>query len=98
MASVAREWPAPLSISYMIAREGWTMLEVARFAGPRECRTENDRRADPDTKQKPRAVAILPRGEAIRNFVYTDVLDELMRNVEVTVLSVLPSQEIHGLL
>jgi hypothetical protein len=43
-------------------------------------------------------VAILPRGEAIRNFVYTGVLEEVRRQVEVTALTVLPSDEFEDLL
>src|SRR5262245_12326459 len=38
----------------------------------------------------PHLVAILPRGEAIRNFVYSGTLEEVAREVEVSVLSVLP--------
>lgn len=38
-------------------------------------------------------VAILPRGEAIRNFVYSGALEEVAREVEVSVLSVLPGEE-----
>lgn len=45
-----------------------------------------------------RVVAILPRGEAIRNFIYTGALDEVARDSEVTLLSVIPSEEIRGLL
>ena len=44
-------------------------------------------------ERKPHIVAILPRGEAIRNFVYSGTLEEVDREVEVTVLSVLPGGE-----
>jgi hypothetical protein len=47
---------------------------------------------------KPRIVALLPRGEAIRNFVYTGSLDELSRNAEITALSVIPTEELGRLL
>ena len=43
-------------------------------------------------------VTILPRGEAIRNFVYTGVLDEIAREVETTLLSVVPSSDIESLM
>jgi hypothetical protein len=43
-------------------------------------------------------VAILPRGEAIRNFVYTGALAEVARQVEVSLLSVLPGDGFEGLL
>jgi hypothetical protein len=46
----------------------------------------------------PHVVAILPRGEAIRNFVYTGALDEVARHADLSVLSVLPSEELEGLL
>lgn len=42
--------------------------------------------------------AILPRGEAIRNFVYSGALDELQSVRPVHALSVLPSAEIESLL
>jgi hypothetical protein len=43
-------------------------------------------------------VAILPRGEAIRNFVYSGTLEEVSRKVELSVLSVLPGKEFEDLL
>lgn len=44
--------------------------------------------------QYPHVVAILPRGEAIRNFVYTGALDEVARYAELSVLSVVASEEL----
>lgn len=41
-----------------------------------------------------RIVAILPRGEAIRNFAYTGALDELAGDAEVTLLSVVPNDQL----
>ena len=38
--------------------------------------------------------AILPRGEAIRNFVYSGALDEVAEKVDVTVCSVVPNGEL----
>lgn len=43
-------------------------------------------------------VAILPRGEAIKNFVYAGVLDEVQRELPVRVVSVEPNREIVELL
>lgn len=43
-----------------------------------------------------RVAAILPRGEAIRNFVYSGALDLVADEAEVSLLSVLPSEEIGG--
>lgn len=43
---------------------------------------------------KPHVVAILPRGEAIRNFVQTGALDEIREAAELTVISVAPSREV----
>jgi hypothetical protein len=43
-------------------------------------------------------VAILPRGEAIRNFVYTGALEEVRRKVEVSALTVLPGDDFEDLL
>lgn len=42
-------------------------------------------------------VAILPRGEAIRNFVYTGALDEISQETKVTLLTVLPNEELREL-
>ena len=43
-------------------------------------------------------VTILPRGEAIRNFVYTGVIDEIARETETTLLSVVPSADIEAMM
>lgn len=40
-----------------------------------------------------RILVILPRGEAIRNFVYTGTLEELAEEIDVRVLSVIPSED-----
>src|SRR5262249_38819756 len=52
----------------------------------------------PDSKPRPRPslakariVVLLPRGEAIRNFVYSGTLDELERDSQLSVLSVMPN-------
>jgi hypothetical protein len=47
---------------------------------------------------KPRIVTLLPRGEAIRNFVYTECLDELSRSADITALSVIPTDELQRFL
>jgi len=46
----------------------------------------------------PRLAAILPRGEAIRNFVYGGCLDDVARVVDVSIWSVQPSPAIDDLL
>lgn len=38
-------------------------------------------------------VAILPRGEAIRNFIYSGALDDLARHLPVSLLTVIPDDE-----
>jgi hypothetical protein len=43
-------------------------------------------------------VAVLPRGEAIRNFVYSGTLAAVARQAEVTVLSVRPNETVWALL
>lgn len=48
--------------------------------------------------RRPRLVAILPRGEAIRNFVYTGALDEAARETDVSLISVIPNDEMADLL
>lgn len=53
---------------------------------------------DVSLSRRPRVVTILPRGEAIRNFVYTGALDKLGAAADVTLLSVIPSAELHELL
>jgi hypothetical protein len=55
----------------------------------------------PGTKRGPRdtrIVAIVPRGEVIRNFVYSGTFDELARESDFSVLSVLPSRDAEDLL
>ena len=46
------------------------------------------------SNRRPRIIVILPRGEAIRNFVYSGALDELSANAEITLLSIFPSEQI----
>ena len=43
---------------------------------------------------KSKVLFILPRGEAIRNFVYTGIIKKLSKNNEIIILSVLPSKNI----
>jgi hypothetical protein len=50
------------------------------------------------TSGRPRIVVILPRGEAIRNFVYSGMLSRLRQDVEVTLLSVIPGDDFRELL
>jgi hypothetical protein len=50
------------------------------------------------TQSESMLLAILPRGEAIRNFVYTGALDRVAQSGRVSVLSVLPSPQIEDLL
>ncbi|MGC8667520.1 MAG: hypothetical protein ACP5VE_05335 [Chthonomonadales bacterium] len=49
-------------------------------------------------RARPRIAVILPRGEALRNFVYTGALDEVQEHAELTLLSVFPSDGIRTLL
>lgn len=46
----------------------------------------------------PRIMAVLPRGEAIRNFVYTEALSEVARYSDLSILSVIPNEKIYRLL
>lgn len=47
---------------------------------------------------KPKIVVLLPRGEAIRNFVYSGALDELERDAQLSVLSVMPNDAFEDML
>jgi len=47
---------------------------------------------------RPRIAAILPRGEAIRNFVYTGALDEVAREADLALLSVMPCDDLRDLM
>lgn len=49
-------------------------------------------------RTRPRIVTLLPRGEAIRNFVYSGSLTTLSENADITVLSVIPSTELSQVL
>jgi hypothetical protein len=50
------------------------------------------------SRREGHVVAILPRGEAIRNFVYSGALDRVAERSRLTVLSVIPNAEIRQLL
>jgi hypothetical protein len=52
----------------------------------------------PPVVQRPRVVVVLPRGEAIRNFVYTGALSSLRREVDLTLLSVIPNERLREIL
>jgi hypothetical protein len=54
--------------------------------------------SEPESEPRGHVLAILPRGEAIRNFVYTDALDEVSRRAELSLLSVIPDSDIGALL
>lgn len=43
-------------------------------------------------------IVILPRGETFRNFIYTNALDDLAKQAELTILSVFPSEEFRRML
>jgi hypothetical protein len=45
-----------------------------------------------------RLVVILPRGETIRNFVYTGALDRISNDIDVSLLTVLPNDDVAALL
>ena len=51
-----------------------------------------------DKAARPQIVTILPRGETIRNFVYSGTLDRVSHAAGLTLLSVLPNGEIQDLL
>jgi hypothetical protein len=53
---------------------------------------------EPDADTRSHVVAILPRGEAIRNFVYTGALDEVARKAKVSLVSVIPAPDFDDLL
>ena len=75
------------------------MLERARAETPRAVNGRMKSEAEePPKGDRPRIAVILPRGEAIRNFVYTGALDEVAREAEVTLLSVMPSSDVQDLL
>jgi hypothetical protein len=42
-----------------------------------------------------RIVVILPRGETLRNFVYSGTLDQVAEHADLTLLSVIPNEELH---
>jgi len=43
----------------------------------------------------PRIVALIPRGEVIRNFVYSGAFDEVARSAELSLLTVSPNEEMN---
>lgn len=56
-------------------------------------RREADPAPAPGTEARGRVLVVLPRGEAIRNFVYSGALDELSALADVRLLSVVPSED-----
>src|SRR2546428_4224981 len=79
------------------------MQELARANRPSErpdpvVRDNGKRSLGMITSPRTRIAVILPRGEAIRNFVYTDALGDMGPQCEVLLLSVIPSAEIQQLL
>jgi hypothetical protein len=48
--------------------------------------------------KRQRVVVILPRGETIRNFVYTNALDLVAQEADLTLLSVIPDEKFRDLL
>jgi hypothetical protein len=66
------------------------VLEVLGKADGRSAKL----RASRPARRYPHVIAILPRGEAIRNFVYTGALDEVAQYAELSVMSVVPSEEL----
>lgn len=53
---------------------------------------------EPDIETRAHIVAILPRGESIRNFVYTGALDEVARKAKVSLISVIPGSDFDTIL
>jgi hypothetical protein len=49
-------------------------------------------------ERRPRVVVVLPRGETLRNFLYSGMLSELRREADLTLLSVIPSEQVKDLL
>jgi hypothetical protein len=51
-----------------------------------------------DKASLPKILIILPRGETIRNFIYTDIIKELRKNCHITLYAVKPNESIWNLL
>jgi hypothetical protein len=47
---------------------------------------------------KPKILIILPRGETIRNFIYTDIINDFSKKHHVTLYSIKPNEEIWNML
>jgi len=61
----------------------------------------NGTRRDSDVKvntRRPGIVAIVPRGEVIRNFVYSGAFDEVAEGAELSLLSVIPNPDLDEML
>ena len=74
------------------------VLEELRIAEPLVPETSRGMLREVRQGHKGHVVAILPRGEAIRNFVYTGALDDVLRVAEVSLLSVIPNSELRNLM
>src|SRR6476660_4884938 len=59
------------------------MMQVTEAAGP-----------GGKLAERPRVAVVLPRGEAIRNFVYSGALDRIAQNADLTVFTIVPNEQI----
>lgn len=103
MADVEREWLKRSWILLIVMRrsERDMMANSALRHMNTEISVEASGRIDAgiessSDKKRPHIITILPRGEAIRNFVYTGALDEVARNMDVSLLSVIPSDDLQN--
>src|SRR5688572_18922968 len=83
-------------VAMMVVRETQSASLGREGVGIRARATDNGHATA--ARDRSRVIAILPRGEAIRNFVYSGALDRVQEEADVTLLSVTPSSYVRDLL
>src|SRR3982751_4403821 len=56
------------------------------------------RQMNSPSTERARILAIIPRGEVIRNFIYSEALDKMAAEADLSLLSVTPNRELEELL
>ena len=75
-----------------------TVLEKMHVPQEAERQKQSVGEATHSGQQRARIVAIVPRGEVLRNFVYTGAFDEVAKMAELSLLSVTPNRDLEEML
>jgi hypothetical protein len=76
----------------------YDLISDAGAAAFKAAESQNTGGATLPGHHQPHILAILPRGETLRNFVYNNALDEISESAELTLLSIFPTPDIQVML